>query len=406
MAVGLAYPEALFPIDGVRLAYCSAGIYSYKRDDLVLIELNEYATTTAVFTENAFKAAPVIVAGKNIHKTNPRYLLINAGNANSGTGERGIKDILTIAQRLAPKLRCSPDEILPFSTGIIGEYLPVERICNALPELIENLSTDHWLSAANAIMTTDTIPKAVSRRIPIEGIEVSITGIAKGAGMIRPNMATLLSFIATDIFIDKSVMNRLFSDAVNKSFNCISVDGDTSTNDACVFISSSTNKDMHITSADSKEYKIFSETLSDVCIELAQKIVRDGEGASKFVTIEVQNGSTDKECRTIAYSIAESPLVKTAIHGSNPNWGRFLSAIGKANVAKLDSNKIAVYLNDFCIVDGGCRHEGYTEKSAQAAMQQKEIYIRVDLNRGHGNARIWTCDLSHEYITINSEYHT
>ncbi len=406
MAVGLAPPDPVFSIDGVRLASGPAGIYPSERDDLVLIELNDTNVTTAVFTNNAFKAAPVIVANDNLCKATPRYLLINSGNANAGTGEKGINDVRVILKHLASKRGCDPEQILPFSTGVIGKYLPVRKICDALPGLIENLSADNWLSAANAIMTTDTIAKAVSQQLRIGEFNANITGIAKGSGMIRPNMATLLAFIATDICIDKSIINRLLIDAADKSFNCISVDGDTSTNDACVFISSGGNKDIHITSVESDEYRQMSEILSGVCTELAQKIIRDGEGASKFVIIEVKNGLTYEECKEIAYSIAESPLVKTAITASDPNWGRFLAAIGKVKIPNLDINGIALYLNDVCIVEGGRRHDGHSEEVIRAVMQKQEIHVLVDLNRGKANAKIWTCDLSHQYITINSEYCT
>jgi len=406
MAVGLLPPKEIIAVDGIRLSTCSAGIYQSERDDLLLIDLGNNSNCTAVFTKNAFRAAPVIISEQHLSQSSPRYLIINSGNANAGTGQKGIEDAIDICKEIAKQSGYNAEQVLPFSTGVIGEYLPKENICKIIPSLLESLSKENWLNAAHAIMTTDTIAKAVSKTLTINNTEVTITGIAKGAGMIRPDMATMLAFIATDICINKPILNEMLSDAVNNSFNCISVDGDTSTNDACVLIASGAKQDLEITRRGSYEYQLFSEALNDICIELAQKIVRDGEGASKFVIINVINGYNKQECRDIAYSIADSPLVKTAINASDPNWGRFLAAIGKTGIANLDINRINLFLNDVCIVEHGVRHKDYTEEAGQSAMQLDDITVCVDLNRGDARTTVWSCDLSHEYITINAEYRT
>lgn len=406
MPVGLNYPTALLPINGIRLAVTSANIYAKKRDDLTLIELAEGCITSAVFTKNLFCAAPVNVAKKNLDDYNPRYFLINAGNANAGTGEQGIINADNTCQSLADLTKCKKNEVLPFSTGVIGEDLPVEKIKQALPELVNKLSDNSWLEAAQAIMTTDTLPKAISNEVNINGVNVSITGIVKGAGMIRPNMATMLSFIGTDANVSKEILDKILLIAVNKSFNRITIDGDTSTNDACVIFASGKANNELINSGDSDGYIELESAVIKICCELAQSIVRDGEGATKYISLEVNGGKAAEECLSIAYKIAESPLVKTAFTASDANWGRILAAIGNSGIPDLDINNVSVYLDDICIVENGQRSKTYTEEKGKKVMLQEEIRLSVDLKRGSFSEEIWTTDLSHEYITINAEYRT
>jgi len=404
MPVGLEIPKTLQPIKGVRLAAVSANIYPNNRKDLVLIDLGKNSVTSAVFTQNLFCAAPVKVAKEHIVTTSPRYLLINSGNANAGTGEQGLVHTNDTCRALASVTSCEKQHVLPFSTGVIGEDLPVEKIKEALPELVKQLSDKGWLDAATAIMTTDTIPKAVSTTVSVNGVNVNITGIAKGSGMIKPNMATMLSFIATDARIDNEIQNKILSVAVNKSFNRITVDGDTSTNDACVLFSSGEANNELINDINSDAYIVFEEAITDVCCKLAQAIVRDGEGATKYITIIVNQGSNPKECLNVAYKIAESPLVKTAFTASDANWGRILAAVGNSGIHDLDINKVDIYLDDICIVEKGQRSENYTEDKGKKIMAQDEIKLSVNLGRGTCSEKIWTTDLSHEYITINAEY--
>lgn len=406
MSVGLEFPSSLLPIKGVRLAVTSANIYAKKRNDLLLIELAEGTVTSAVFTKNLFCAAPVKVARKNLDAFEARYLLINAGNANAGTGEQGISNANNTCQALADLTQCKYNQVLPFSTGVIGEDLPVEKINQALPDLVNDLSGSTWLEAAQAIMTTDTIPKAISSQININGVTVTITGIAKGAGMIKPDMATMLCFIGTDANIKKEILDRILLNAVNKSFNRITIDGDTSTNDACaIFATGRANNDL-INDSNSDQYIEFEKAIIKVCCDLAQAIVRDGEGATKFISVEVNGGKDKNECLSVAYKIAGSPLIKTAFTASDPNWGRILAAIGNSSINDLDINKVCVYLDDVCIVENGQRSKTYTEENGKKVMVQEEIRLSVSLNRGTCNEEIWTTDLSHEYITINAEYRT
>lgn len=406
MAVGLKPPSKLLPVSGIRLSATSAIIYDKERDDVVLIELCEGTISSAVFTKNKFCAAPVIIAKQNLNNSKPRYCLINAGNANAGTGERGLLNTNETSQSLSKLAKCKKSEVLPFSTGVIGEDLPVEKIKNVLPELLNNLSGSSWLQSAQAIMTTDTIPKAVSEETNISGKTVSITGIAKGSGMIKPDMATMLSFIATDANVSKKVLDTVLLHAVDKSFNRITVDGDTSTNDACVIFSTAKANNRIIDDCHSDEYFEFEKAIVHVCQHLAQAIIRDGEGASKFITIKVNEGRDRQECLAIAYRIAESPLVKTAFTASDPNWGRILAAIGSAGIDDLDIGHISIFLDDVCVVEKGCRAQGYTEESGKQVMMQDEIKLSVSLNRGNSREEIWTTDLSHDYITINAEYRT
>ena len=406
MSVGLKFPSSILPINGIRLSTCSANIYQTNRADLTLIELSEGCKVSGVFTKNLFCAAPVQIAKRNLAEFNPRYCLINSGNANAGTGEQGLLDSSDTCKELASIAECKEKEVLPFSTGVIGEKLPVDKIITALPELVGQLSSDNWLDAAKAIMTTDTIPKAVSKKISIGQSTISITGVAKGSGMIRPDMATMLAYIATDANIAKDMLENILLNAVNKSFNRITVDGDTSTNDACILIATCKANNKYIDSNNSEDYQILENALTSLFCELSQAIIRDGEGATKFLTIKVSGGKENTECTDVAYKIAESPLVKTAFTASDANWGRILSAIGNSGINDLDINNIEVFLDNVCIVENGQRAQSYTEEKGKKVMLQDEITLIVNLNRGDCQEEIWTTDLSHEYIKINAEYRT
>lgn len=404
MAVGLKENTDLLPIKGLKLAACSAGIYKKQRPDLALIACEQGTTFAAVFTRNAFCAAPVTVAKEHLDKGFPSFLLINAGNANAGLGKAGYDAALETCNYLANLCGCNKEAVLPFSTGVIGEPLPVDKICNALPGLLEQLSENNWLDVNRAILTTDTVTKSISKPITIGNQQISITGIAKGSGMIRPDMATMLAFIGTDAAIDTDILNEILMHAVNKSFNRISVDGDTSTNDACVLIATGKSGMPPIDSVDSEAAITLSEAITDICVYLAQAIVRDGEGATKFVTLDIQNGIDSEECQKVASAIANSPLVKTALFASDPNWGRILAAIGRAGLDNLDVNKVAIYIGNTCFIEHGERSSGYTESKGRAIFQKEEITITVDLNRGNKNQKFWTCDFSYEYVRINAEY--
>ncbi len=406
MSVGLEFPTSILPIEGIRLSAESAGLYDKERLDLALIEISEGSVVSAVFTQNLFCAAPVQIAKQHLNESEPRYCLINAGNANAGTGNQGLLNASSTCKTLANLTACKEEEVLPFSTGVIGEDLPVEKINNTLPTLIENLTDNDWLDAAKAMMTTDTIPKAVSIQVSIEETTISITGIAKGAGMIKPDMATTLSYIATDANITKDLLGIILSNAVSKSFNRITVDGDTSTNDSCVIFATGKANNLLIDKQDSDAFNILENALLKVCCDLAQAIVRDGEGATKFISIEVSGGMKETECLAVAYKIAESPLVKTAFTASDPNWGRILAAIGNSGIHDMDINKVEIYLDDLCIVEHGQRSKSYTENEGKVIMSQDEIKLCVNLNRGRYKEEIWTTDLSHEYVTINAEYRT
>ncbi|WP_406829054.1 bifunctional glutamate N-acetyltransferase/amino-acid acetyltransferase ArgJ [Microbulbifer sp. ARAS458-1] len=396
--------QPLPPVPGIRLSAVPAKIKNWQRDDLLLIEIAEGASVSATFTQNAFCAAPVLVAKEHIRQGQIRALLINAGNANAATGERGLKTAQQSCEGVANALEIKARQVLPFSTGVIGEHLPVQKILDALPAAVDNLQADAWDSAARAIMTTDTRPKTASRTVDIGGEAVTIAGIAKGAGMIQPNMATMLAYVATDACIAQSVLDELVKEAVNASFNRISVDGDTSTNDACVLIASgATGREIE---RGSEAFAQLKAAIVDVHIELAQAIVKDGEGATKFVTVRVNNAATPTEALRMAFEIGESPLVKTAMYASDPNWGRLVMAIGNAGAENLDTSKISVFLDDVQIVEAGGRADSYTEEAGQKIFAQAEFTITVDLQRGDACEHIWTCDFSHEYVTINAEYRT
>ena len=392
-------------VPGVRLAAVAAGIRYPNRTDLCLLELAPGSECAAVFTRNAFCAAPVILARRHLAAA-PRYWLINSGNANAGTGPRGLADAEACCAALATLAACRAEEVLPFSTGVIGEPLPVDRLAAALPAALAALDPDGWPLAARAIMTTDTRPKLVSRRFAVAAGEAVITGIAKGAGMIRPDMATMLAFLATDAALDPDLLQACLVEAVATSFNAITIDGDTSTNDACVLAATGTLGNRPVVEADSADGRAFRQALTAVCQELAMAIVRDGEGATKLVTLVVEEALDEPEARRVADTIAHSPLVKTALFASDPNWGRILAAVGRAGLEALDIDRVRIWLGDTLIVRDGGRDLGYTEQAGRAAMAGVEIGIRVALGRGQASTRVLTCDLSYDYVKINAEYRT
>jgi glutamate N-acetyltransferase/amino-acid N-acetyltransferase len=407
MAVSLFPPraEALFPVPGVRIGVTEAGIRKPGRKDLTVFLLDDGAAVAGVFTQNRFCAAPVQVCRDHLARgAGIRALVINTGNANAGTGQSGLVHARATCVALARLLQVAPEQVLPFSTGVIMEPLPFDRIEAGLPAAVANAAADHWLRAAEGIMTTDTVPKAASRRVRLSGGEVTITGIAKGAGMIRPNMATMLGFIATDACIDPAMMQALVLELAEASFNRITIDGDTSTNDSFLLVA--TQQAMHtpIRDAASEDGRRLRAALLEVAQTLAQAIVRDGEGATKFITVRVEGGASAEECRKVAYAIAHSPLVKTAFYASDPNLGRILAAVGYAGIVDLDQTRIDLYLDDVHVVTGGGRHPDYSEADGQRVMKQAEIQVRVGLGRGTHAETIWTCDLSHDYVSINADY--
>lgn len=395
----------MYDVEGIRLAATAAGIRYQGRDDLLLIELAEGGRCAAVFTRNAFCAAPVTVAREHLTKGVVRYLLINSGNANAGTGALGLQTAVETCRLLADAAGCSSSQVLPFSTGVIGEDLPLSPFVRAIPALLEGLAADNWQDAAASIMTTDTVPKLVSRTVELFRGSVTVTGIAKGAGMICPDMATMLAYVATDAAVPQSLLQQMLVDAVELSFNTITVDGDTSTNDACVLLASGASGHS-IDSIDSEDGRRLVQGVRSVCAELAEMIVRDGEGATKLVRIRVESAADGEEARRVAYTVAHSPLVKTALFASDPNWGRILAAVGRARVSGLVIDRVRIWLGDVCIVSGGGRDPGYTEQAGQAVMAADEIEIRIDLNRGRSSVQVLSCDLSFDYVKINAEYRT
>jgi len=405
MAVGLTALPELHPVSGIRVGTSRAGIRKKDRRDLVVIECAPGTQAAAVFTRNRFSAAPVQVARAHLAARPPRALLINTGFANAGTGQPGIESARACCQALAQRLSCAPEEIMPFSTGVIGERLPVERVVAGLPAAVSALSGDGWAEAAYGIMTTDTLPKGSSRRMILGGREITVTGIAKGAGMIRPDMATMLAFVATDADASPAALDRCLRSAAAVSFNRITVDGDTSTNDALVLLATGRAGNPRI-EVDGPDYERLREAVSEVCAQLARAIVRDGEGATKFITIEVTEGKSKEDCLAVAYTIAHSPLVKTAFFASDPNWGRILAAIGRAPIAELDVDRISISLNGVAVVRSGALASDYTEARGAEAMGQAEITVRVALGMGAATDTVWTCDLSHDYVRINAEYRT
>jgi len=401
MAVNLRAPDAaqLHPVAGVELGIAMAGVRKANRKDLLVVRLAAGSSAAGVFTRNRFCAAPVLLARK--HLRNPvRALVVNTGNANAGTGSDGVRRALAVCSAVAGALRCKPGEVLPFSTGVIMEPLPVDRIVAAVPQAVDDLREANWLAAAEAIMTTDTVAKAASVQVRLSSGLATVTGIAKGSGMIRPDMATMLGFVATDAKVARGALHRITKQAADASFNCITVDGDTSTNDA--FVCLATGKGPVARSE--KDQETLGQAVTKVAQKLAQSIVRDGEGATKFVTVQAERGRNAAECRKVAYAIAHSPLVKTAFFASDPNLGRILAAIGYAGVAGLDTSKVDLYLDDVLVAKGGSRHAGYREEQGVAAMQKPEFTVRAVLNRGKESATVWTCDLSFDYVKINAEY--
>jgi glutamate N-acetyltransferase/amino-acid N-acetyltransferase len=402
MAVGPSELPVFPNINGVRLGVACAGIKKADRKDVVVIECPEGGSVAGVFTKNAFCAAPVIVAKEHLAQTTPRYLLVNTGNANAGTGEQGYQAALRCCQSLARELNISSEQILPFSTGVIGEPLPVEKIEAVLADAVADLSVDNWASAAEGILTTDTRPKGAVAQIEINGQTVSISGISKGSGMIQPNMATMLGYVATDADIEPSLLHELLTISSNRSFNRITVDSDTSTNDACILIA--TGASSVIKHDDKASIAVFQQALDGVMRELAHAIVRDGEGATKFVEITVENALSEPDAVEIAFTVAHSPLVKTALFASDANWGRILAAVGRAKIEQLDVNKINIWLDDVQIVKNGSRNLDYTEAAGAAVMAQENIRILIDLAVGDKTDTVWTTDLSHDYVTINADY--
>ena len=405
MAVGLGPLPTLHPVPGFELGIASAGIKRPGRKDVVVMRCAEGSSVAGVFTLNAFCAAPVILAKQRVQGT-VRYLLTNTGNANAGTGAPGLAAAERTCAKLAELTGVPAESVLPFSTGVIGEPLPVEKIEGALQAALDNLSENNWAEAATGIMTTDTLPKGASRQFQHEGVTVTVTGISKGAGMIRPNMATMLGYIATDAKVAPAVLKDLMLDGANKSFNRITIDGDTSTNDCCMLIATGKANLPEVTEASGALFEALKKAVFEVCIDVAQAIVRDGEGATKFVTVQVNGGGNHQECLDVGYAVAHSPLIKTALFASDPNWGRILAAVGRAGVPALDVSLIDVYLDNVCIASKGGRSPSYTEEQGSAVMAQEEITIRIELGRGQCSETIWTTDLSHEYVKINAEYRT
>lgn len=398
-------PKSLHPVPGVRLGIAMAGVRKANRRDLTVITLAEGSQVAGVFTSNRFCAAPVQLCRKHLAAgIGPRALVINTGNANAGTGEDGLMRAFSTCVSVAQQLNLSPEQVLPFSTGVIMEPLPTERIAAGLPAAIADLKEANWGVAAEAIMTTDTVPKAASRQVQIGGKTVTITGISKGAGMIRPNMATMLSFLATDAVIAPQLMQALTSEAADRSFNRITIDGDTSTNDSFVVVATGVAGHAPITQLESGDGALLREAMIDVATRLAQAIVRDGEGATKFITVQVDGGKTEAECKQVAYAIAHSPLVKTAFFASDPNLGRILAAVGYAGIADLDQTRIELFLDDVHVVTDGGRKASYQEADGARVMKQSEITVRIDLRRGPAQATVWTCDLSYDYVKINADY--
>lgn len=412
MPVNLQAPgaEDLHPVSGVELGITEAGIKKPNRKDLLVMRLADAARVAGVFTRNRFCAAPVVLAREHLALRDPRSsiraLVVNTGNANAGTGEDGMARARQTCEALGRLLGCAPEQVLPFSTGVIMEPLPVDRVIAGLPACVADLRQDNWLRAAEAIMTTDTVAKAASRRAAVGGHAVTVTGVAKGAGMIRPDMATMLGYVATDAALSQAALEALTREVAERSFNRISVDGDTSTNDSFVVIATGGSGMPEVRETSSREYRELRELVAGVAVQLAQSIVRDGEGATKFITVQVEGGATEQECARVAYAIAHSPLIKTAFFASDPNLGRILAAVGYAGIADLDVAGVRLYLDEVLVAEGGGRAAGYREEDGQRVMKQQEITIRVALGRGAAQATVWTCDFSYDYVRINADYRT
>jgi len=396
--------ESLLPVKGVQLGYAEAYVRKPNRKDILVITLPEHSRVAGVFTLNRFCAAPVILCKDFLaQQAGIRALLVNTGCANAGTGKDGLNRAKQSCEALGDLLGLQANQILPFSTGVILEPLPVDKVIAGLPAAIANLKDDNWLNAAEAIMTTDIVAKGTSRTLLLGGKQVTITGISKGSGMIHPNMATMLGYIATDAAVSQSALESIIQHAVNKSFNCITVDGDTSTNDSLILIATNQADNAQITES-SADFIVLRDALTDVAIELAQAIVRDGEGATKFMTVKVEGGKNEEECRKVAYAIAHSPLIKTAFFASDPNLGRILAAIGYAGIDDLDINNMELYLGDVLVAEKGGRASSYKEEQGAAIMKESDILVRVVLNRGKADCTVWTCDFSYDYVKINADY--
>lgn len=405
MAVGEAPLPEFLVIDGLRIGVTNAGVKQTVRPDVTIFALPETATVAGVFTTNAFCAAPVQICKRHIGADSTRYLLVNTGNANAGTGEAGLANAMACIEALAEKTGISSTQVLPFSTGVIGESLPKDKIINSLDAALADLDEGNWSKAATAIMTTDTRPKGVSHSIEVAGQTLKISGISKGAGMIKPNMATMLGYVAIDAKASQSLLQQLLTESNRLSFNRITIDGDTSTNDSCILMATGAGG-LELDALSQDDLWLVQQALNLVFVELAQLIVRDGEGATKFVHVHVDGGASEVECEKVAYTVAESPLVKTALFASDPNWGRILAAVGRAGVEALDVSKVSLHINGVLIAENGGRSPGYTEAAGVKALAEDDIHIVIHLQRGEHAATVWTTDLSHDYVTINAEYRT
>lgn len=401
MAVNLVEPNALTPVPGVRLAAVRTGIKDAPRDDLALAVFDEGTVIAGVYTQSAFAAPPVDLAKERV---TPRAWIVNSGNANAATGQPGRADAIAVCEVVAQELGLQGDDIQPFSTGVIGERLDVARINAAVPALVQGLSSDHWLAYGRAIMTTDTVTKAVSKRVRVDGSDIIVTGVAKGSGMIKPNMATMLAYIASNATVVPGVLDRMVQEVANESFNRITVDGDTSTNDCFMLAATGKSEMAAINSVADERYPRLKQVVLEVAQTLAQAIVRDGEGATKFVTVTVAGGEHPQECLEVAYTVAESPLVKTALFAGDANWGRFCMAIGRAEVAELDPSRVSLWLDEVLVASGGLMSDDYTEDAGASVLAQDEFRVLIDLGRGDASQTVWTTDLSYEYVRINAEY--
>ena len=406
MAVNLEPPNNLLPVAGVRLGAAAAAIKYTGRDDLLIIEVAAGATAAAVFTKSSFRAAPVQISARHLELVSPRALVINSGNANAATGEPGRNDALACCAATATALGVRTEEVLPFSTGVIGVRLPLARMTAAVPTAVDALRADGWDAAAQTIMTTDTVPKARSRRVQLGDRAVVITGMCKGAGMMKPDMATMLAFVATDAAVEAALLRRMVPKVADKSFNRVTIDGDTSTNDSFVVLASGASGMAPIARESDVRYPALFAALCELCAELAQAIARDGEGATRFVTVQVNGGRTEEEARKVAFAIAESPLVKTAMFAGDANWGRFCMAIGRAGVVDLDTAGVSLFLDDVCVAEHGMISPAYTEAAGTAVMARAEYVVRVELGRGTAAETVWTSDFSYDYVKINAEYRT
>lgn len=404
MPIGLPKTPRLGVVPGIRLGTANAGISKADKDDLALITFPASTSAAAVFTRNRFYAAPVEVAQLHLAKCSPRALVINSGNANAATGMEGVQDAERVCDLVARELGLKKEAVLPFSTGVIGSRLPVAALEEALPDCVRSLEEDKWLAAATAIMTTDLVPKGVSRRFPLGDAEIALTGIVKGSGMIRPDMATMLAFIAVDAVVAQPLLEMLLHRVTAKSFNLVTIDGDTSTNDACILLATGCSNMEPIQRESDERYEWLEKNVEQACMELAQSLARDGEGATKFVTIEVIGAAMQQDAQRLAFELAHSPLVKTALFASDPNWGRIIAVIGRTDLSRLETNKVRISINNTVFVKNGQLAETYTEEAGQAAMAPEEVHIEIDLGSGNARGTVWTTDLSYDYVRINAEY--